>query len=799
MSYSSDIDLMFVCQASGRTDGSRPMDNSEFFQRLSENFIQLLNDVLPHEGSFQPRLRMRAGRQQDVVALDADEALRHYDQAGRTWERQEMVKARPLAGDRRLAKYFVEAARPWIYRRYLTPTDIGGIKALKRRLIRRLGQAGTGQLDVRSGQGGINDIEHVIQFLQLLNGGDSLNVRSTNTLEAIDQLTSSGCLTEQEQVALRDSYLSLRRIEHFLQILFDPLLETIPNDDERLQRLAQKLGYAKTESSDDLRRTFKQRQQVSTDILTQLLADTLGEDHALPEADLLYDPWPNPDLVQQILSRHNFEDCAAAQRNLTALATEPTQFLSTRRSRFYLAGIAAQLLEAISETPDPDATLSTLSRVSDAIGAKGVLWELFSFNAPSMKLYVRMCAASPYLTGILTSFPGMIDELLDSLLLEQLPTRETLDRTLLELTRGEISIESVVHGFKSSQHLGVGVRDLLGKDSIRTTHEALSDITEVCLHQLADDQHRQLVQRHGEPQGPDGTPSSFIMLALGKLGGREPNYHSDTDLVFLFDQDGTTRHRRRGDETTSNAHFYNELAKRILQLVSQQGPLGRLLDLDGTLRATSPHAPLAISLDDFENELADGDLPLAQRIQFCKARAIYGSQQGRQRADQLARQAVLSASWHDDSAQQMYKQRTESEQTASVRNIKRGPGGSMDVETVVQMLQLKLAGQQPDILTPGTLDALQLLRQQGELAEDECRVLSQSYDLLRSIESGLRLMNTTARHDLPQDQQGLAQLAFLLKYDDARQLVEQCQHYRTENRRLFREIFERHSAIPING
>ena len=60
-------------------------------------------------------------------------------------------------------------------------------------------------------------------------------------------------------------------------------------------------------------------------------------------------------------------------------------------------------------------------------------------------------------------------------------------------------------------------------------------------------------------------------------------------------------------------------------------------------------------------------------------------------------------------------------------------------------------------------------------------------------------MNTTARHDLPEDQQGLAQLAFLLKYDDARQLVEQCQHYRTENRRLFREIFERHSAIPING
>ncbi len=73
-------------------------------------------------------------------------------------------------------------------------------------------------------------------------------------------------------------------------------------------------------------------------------------------------------------------------------------------------------------------------------------------------------------------------------------------------------------------------------------------------------------------------------------------------------------------------------------------------------------------------------------------------------------------------------------------------------------------------------------------------MLCQSYDLLRSIESGLRLMNTTARHDLPEDNKGLSQLAFLLGYDDPRQLVEQSRHYRQENRQRFRAIFDHHSA-----
>src|SRR5690606_34974493 len=121
---------------------------------------------------------------------------------------------------------------------------------------------------------------------------------------------------------------------------------------------------------------------------------------------------------------------------------------STRRCRHFLAAIAPALLRAIAETPDPDSTLNNLSTVSDSLGGKGVLWELFSFSPPTLKLYVELCSSSQYLSGILTSNPGMLDELLDSLLLDKLPTMEVLRGMLAELCRGAEDIEPALHSFK---------------------------------------------------------------------------------------------------------------------------------------------------------------------------------------------------------------------------------------------------------------------------------------------------------------------------------------------------------------
>src|SRR5262249_26472144 len=163
-------------------------------------------------------------------------------------------------------------------------------------------------------------------------------------------------------------------------------------------------------------------------ILNHLLHQTFTADdgRAEPESDLILDPEPDEAAVRAVLGRYPFRDVSKAFANLSQLARESVPFLSARRCRHFLASIAPQLLRAVAETPDPDEALTQLERVSASLGAKAVLWELFSFNPPILKLYVELCAGSPFLSGLLINNPGMIDELLDSLVLNQPRTADEL-------------------------------------------------------------------------------------------------------------------------------------------------------------------------------------------------------------------------------------------------------------------------------------------------------------------------------------------------------------------------------------
>src|SRR5262249_2526495 len=151
--------------------------------------------------------------------------------------------------------------------------------------------------------------------------------------------------------------------------------------------------------------------------------------------------------------------------------------------------IMPRLLCAVGAAPNPDRTLGDLARVSNSLGGKGILWDLFRFHPPSLELYVKLCAASPYLANILTTNPGMMDELIDSLQLDRLPNSSELRATFAELCRGHADALSVLHDFKNAEHLRIGVRDILGKEDIDRTHEALADVAEACLAHIAETEY----------------------------------------------------------------------------------------------------------------------------------------------------------------------------------------------------------------------------------------------------------------------------------------------------------------------
>jgi glutamate-ammonia-ligase adenylyltransferase len=802
LNYSSDIDLIFLYEDGATTAGPRAITSSEFFERLARQIVKYLGENTSLGTAYRVDLRLRPNGSQGPPAIGVQAALRYYDISGRTWERQAFVKARPIAGDIDLGREFLEQLQPWIYRRYLGWADIDGIKALKRKIENRARQDGIDLRDVKTGHGGIRDVEFVIQFLQLLNGGELPEVRTGNTLEAIDALERAECLTLQERTALEENYIMLRKLEHRLQIMFDLQTHTMPESDEELRKLAIRMGFSDGPHRSPLaafRADYEQRTEKNREILNYLLNEAFefeGATEASPEVDLVLDPEPATETIQSVLQPYGFRNISDAYGNLMALATEKITFLSTRRCRHFLAAIARTLLEEIATTPDPDSTLVNLSKVSDSLGGKGVLWELFSSSAPSLKLYVRLCATMPYLAGILTSNPGMIDELMDSLVLDKLPSSESLDKGLADLLRGAEDIDPILHGFKNSLHLRVGVRDILGKEDIRNTHRVLSDIAEVCLRKIADGKFQSLVAKYGQPTvvGEDGEerPCEMIILGMGKLGGREPNYHSDLDVVFLYEADGMTRPpiRSRSGHNTTNQHFFTQLGQKIIKTISQMGPYGRLYEIDARLRPTGRSGALTVSLDEFVRYFAEGHGQLWERQALCKARPIFGSPEACQRTMQIVHRAIIGDGWRPEYAAEIRRMRNRLENTASKHNLKRGPGGTVDIEFLVQMLQLRYASTTPSVLQPGTLSAIAALVDAGHLSQDDAHYLARSYRFLRSVEARLRLMNTTARHDVPTEDLELKKLAFLLRVDSVDALLQEGTHYTEENRRRFDRLFD---------
>src|SRR5207253_8949503 len=140
------------------------------------------------------------------------------------------IKCRAIAGDLDLGRDFLQAITPFVYRRYLSAAEIGEIKAMKRRIEQRTVSAGTAEVEVKTGRGGIRDVEFVVQFLQLLHGGEYPEVRSPNTLQAIAQLERVGCLSAEERFLMDDTYRFLRRVEHRLQTVCDRQTHEIPRD-----------------------------------------------------------------------------------------------------------------------------------------------------------------------------------------------------------------------------------------------------------------------------------------------------------------------------------------------------------------------------------------------------------------------------------------------------------------------------------------------------------------------------------------------------------------------------------------
>ena len=244
LGFASDIELMFIYDEEGMTDGRKPIANATFYQRLVESCVQSIR--AREEGIFRIDLRLRPYGRSGPLAVSFDAFRRYFDPNGAAWpyERQSLIKLRPITGDPALGEKLISLRDRFLYEG--PPFDYASMRAMRERQVRQLVAAG--EFNAKLSPGGLVDIEYFVQAMQITHGSRHVSLRVTNTREAMREMRRVGVLTESDYRALRDAYGFFRRLIDGLRMVRGDArdLTVSAASSQDFMFLARRLGYGPT-------------------------------------------------------------------------------------------------------------------------------------------------------------------------------------------------------------------------------------------------------------------------------------------------------------------------------------------------------------------------------------------------------------------------------------------------------------------------------------------------------------------------------------------------------------------------
>src|SRR5580765_3061553 len=251
LNVSSDIDLIYVYEEDGTTDGARPVSAHEYFAQVARSLYTLIGEVTEDGFVFRVDLALRPNGNSGPAAVSLA-MLEDYLQAhGREWERFAWLKSRvvaPVASvDAGRALALKSLVTAFVYRRYLDYGVFEGLRQLHVKVRDEAQRRAAGRPeranDVKLSRGGIREIEFIVQLLLVVRGGQFPEIRTRSTLKAIDKLVAGGLMKRAAGARLSDAYTLLRRVEHRIQYLDDRQTHVLPTDDADLDWIARSLGH----------------------------------------------------------------------------------------------------------------------------------------------------------------------------------------------------------------------------------------------------------------------------------------------------------------------------------------------------------------------------------------------------------------------------------------------------------------------------------------------------------------------------------------------------------------------------
>ena len=742
LNFSSDIDVIFLYPQDGETDGPRRLSAPEYFARLSQGIVRLLDEVTSDGFVFRVDTRLRPfGDSGPPVTSFA--ALESYLlQHGRGWERYAYVKARivgPPPPPAVAGELVDELIRPFVYRGYL---DYGIFESLREMHALIAAEVTRRELkdNVKLGPGGIREIEFIVQSLQLVRGGGRPELTVRNLQKAVPALVGRGGLDADDARTLLAAYRFLRRLENFIQALNDRQVHELPDDPTDRQRLALAMGYddwAGLVAELDRHRATVSRQ---FDAIAFRDADGHDADSGIAaRVETLWQERRDADAWVPVLESAGIEQAAAVAAALTAFARSTAVERMDTDSRRRIRAFLPRLVSALADSATPDVALARLLAIVEQVLRRSAYIALLNENAGALRHLVALCEKSAYLAEQVARHPMLLDELLDPRIYTMRISRGDFEAEAGERLGSvdEADSEQLIERlgqFQRANLFRIAVADFNGTLPIMRVSDCLTDLAETVLGQALTIAWQDLVRRHGPPEYlEDGTRyrAGFGILAYGKFGGMELSYASDLDLVFLHDSHGD-KQVTAGPKPLENAVFFTRLVRRLVHFLTTQTGSGMLYEVDTRLRPDGRSGVLVTSVEAFE-KYQDDNAWTWEHQALLRARPVAGSARIGREFERIRAETLVSRvrrdSLKEDVVAMRRRMRDNLDKGSAGRfDLKQGPGGIADIEFIVQYLVLANAARRRAVIHyPDNIRQLGVLAAAGCLAETEATGLQEIY------------------------------------------------------------------------
>lgn len=805
LNYSSDIDVLFVYSEEGRVfkeepdaaaDPYRGMSNHQFFCRFSEAFIAEVSRPAPEGKLYRIDLRLRPEGKSGPLARSLSSYENFYAQYGQTWERMMLIKARGVAGDDRLAHEFIETIHPFRFPRSVSDRVLIDIAEMKERIENEVVRSGEQTRNIKLGKGGIREIEFIVQIHQLMRGGKNPFIQESNTLRCLKKLADYEIMPREETQILASAYRFLRKLEHRLQMEKDMQTHTVPTSTKDLQRLSKLMGFENV-------RDFKAELKFHTSSVRKIYNKYFRprktqKKSSLPDSfDESVSEWI------EILRTHKFRDPEHAFKLLREFVLGPEYVHISRRTKEVAFGLVEKLLNLcpnpnrdqnsrklslpLNETvpgpiktpvlSDPDRVVARLDSFVSAYGARSTLYETWEAHPTLFELILLLFDRSEFLAETAIRAPDLIEDLVIS---GRLRRSKTVDDILEELRLGASDPDQYLwmRKYHEAERMRIGLRDILGLADFDQCIEELSALADACLKYALEI----TLKKHGFKIPP------FAIIGMGKLGGREIDYGSDLDVIFVA-----------SDETTE-LHKLQSLAAEIMDLISRQTQNGILFKIDARLRPDGEKGLLVNTLDAYE-EYYRKRAQLWEIQTLTRSRAVAGDEKTAAKFEALAARltnfkspdlplAAYSSDWKKQIVSM--RMRIEKERTPRGKDeiaIKTGAGGLIDAEFIAQTLCLEHGWREPN-----TLAALVRARRENVLPQDDAARLIENYKMLRRVEGILRRWSYEGEAMLPDDPAPFYRVSVRCGFPSPEEFREAVAKYRAAIRDVFNKFF---SLEPI--